>query len=358
MIRSPELRRQRWRIKQNELQVIAARNQLLPQLDAVALYRFLGIGDDLLRLGSRSGRNLLEDDSFALDNLYENDFGEWQVGFTYQQPIGFRAEMTQVKNTQLQLRRSEKRLEDLELTISHQLSSAYARLRDRYRIAQTFFNTMSSYKKQVEATKTSYDEGRLGLNVVLDTQSRLAQAEIDFFRSLIEYNLTIAEVHHRKGSLLEHNGIALAEGPWPQKAYQDSHERARQRDASYYLDYGFTRPGVVSKGSVAPYSSAPATTPVADNALPVGTQLFETPITPPSDGTVIETPIQVPEPQPAPPVTVEGSTSPVIEMPIDASSLLPSTPVESVPSRSSIAPDSGTTTVPVGSDSPYGTLGL
>jgi hypothetical protein len=44
--------------------------------------------------------------------------------------------------------------------------------------------------------------------------------------------------------------VYLAEGPWPAKAYFDAHRRARARDAAFYLDYGFTRPDVVSLGPV------------------------------------------------------------------------------------------------------------
>ena len=43
----------------------------------------------------------------------------------------------------------------------------------------------------------------------------------------------------------------LAECPWPGKAYFDAHRRARQRDASLYLDYGHSRPGVFSRGGIA-----------------------------------------------------------------------------------------------------------
>ena len=56
------------------------------------------------------------------------------------------------------------------------------------------------------------------------------------------------QVHYRKGSLLEYNGVYLAEGPWPGKAYFDARRRARARDASTYIDYGFTQPKVISRG--------------------------------------------------------------------------------------------------------------
>ena len=41
----------------------------------------------------------------------------------------------------------------------------------------------------------------------------------------------------------------LQEGPWPAKAYYDALSLARQRDASYYFDYGYSRPRVISQGT-------------------------------------------------------------------------------------------------------------
>jgi hypothetical protein len=57
-------------------------------------------------------------------------------------------------------------------------------------------------------------------------------------------------VHYRKGSLLDYDGVYLAEGPWPAKAYFDAMRQARKRDAGLYMDYGYTRPNVVSRGPV------------------------------------------------------------------------------------------------------------
>ena len=65
---------------------------------------------------------------------------------------------------------------------------------------------------------------------------------------MTEYNLAISEVHYRKGSLLEYNSVMLAEGPWPSKAYFDAQKRAREMDGGYYLNYGVSRPAVVSRG--------------------------------------------------------------------------------------------------------------
>jgi hypothetical protein len=44
--------------------------------------------------------------------------------------------------------------------------------------------------------------------------------------------------------------VFLAEGPWPGKAYFDAMREARKRDAATYIDYGYTRPDVFSRGPV------------------------------------------------------------------------------------------------------------
>ena len=103
----------------------------------------------------------------------------------------------------------------------------------------------------MDAVKATYENGQNGidtLNILLNAQRSLAQAESDYFRSVTNYAKSISQVHFRKGSLLEYNGVYLTEGPWPAKAYFDARRRARSRSAALYLDYGFTYPKVLSQG--------------------------------------------------------------------------------------------------------------
>ena len=106
-------------------------------------------------------------------------------------------------------------------------------------VAQTNFNRRAAAEDEVEAVETLYEVGQITLDRVLDAQSRQAEAESAYYRSLVDYNRAIMRLHFRKGSLLEYNGVYLAEGPWPGKAYFDALRRARQRDASLYIDYGY-----------------------------------------------------------------------------------------------------------------------
>lgn len=259
LTRTAELRRQRWAVKQTETELIIARNQLLPQLDVVARYRWLGMGDQLVG-ADRRGLNFISGTpplptpgSYAWDNLTEGDYQEVRFGLEFTPPsFGARRELANIRNAQLKIARERARLEDMELNTSHLLTTAIQNLDYHYQNAQTHFNRWLAAEKEVEGLMAKARVGTQtpGNDLILDSQRRRASAQADFYRSIVEYNKAIAQVHFRKGSLLQYNSIKLAEGPWPKKAYWDALGHARRRDASHYLDYGWTRPGVVSQGPV------------------------------------------------------------------------------------------------------------
>ncbi len=249
--RAVELRRQRWRVKQREMELIAAKNFLLPRLDAVGRYRWLGLGDELIdSVGGDPVPTNFGSDAYSA--MMSGNWQEWHLGLELTFPLGFRKEMAAVRHAQLQLARERVLLQEQELDVVRLLADEFRNLDEAYLRAQTNFNRFLSAMAELQGYKEKERAGlpvrQASLNFILDSQRRVAEAAIDFFRALVDYNIAVAAVHYRKSSLLEYNGVYLAEGPWPAKAYFDAHRRARARDASFYLDYGFTRPKVISRG--------------------------------------------------------------------------------------------------------------
>ena len=264
--RSAELRRQKWVIKQRELELVAAKNLIMPRLDMVGRWRFLGMGQDLINQNSQSydanGNNPLAGTD-AYSTLLSGQFQEWQAGAQFLMPLGFRRELATVRHHQMQLARERARLQDEELEASHALVEAVRNVDTNFALAQTNFNRRVAAERQVEAVQAAYDANTVTLDQLLDAQRRRAEAESSYYRSIVDYNRSISQLHFRKGSLLEYNGVFLAEGPWPGKAYFDAHRRARQRDASLYLDYRHSRPGVFSRGAISQnFADIGAETPV------------------------------------------------------------------------------------------------
>jgi hypothetical protein len=306
LYRTPELRRQQWLIKRGELQLIAARHQLLPQVNLTLLYRWLGLGDEFGLGQDRSGINFPNAGSEAWSELTEGQYQESRVGIEVVPPrVGARRELSGVRNAQLNLARQAAVLEEMELALSHTLAQAVRDLDTQYTLAQTHFNRLNASEKEVESVQALFQNGKASLDLVLDAQRRRAQAQVDYYRAIGNFNKGIANVHFRKGSLMEYCGVQLAEGPWPKKAYWDALGHARERDASYYLNYGWTRPKVVSRGAVEQQQDTD-----------IGTR-GATPY--PGTGEPIEDPqIGDPDPEPdLPPVTLQ---SPAASRPVAAMS--------------------------------------
>jgi len=123
-------------------------------------------------------------------------------------------------------------------------------LDSNYELAESHFNRWAASQTEVNSAEALYTGGKATLDLVLEAQRRRAQAQVDYYRALIDHTKSIADVHFRKGSLLEYCNVQLAEGPWPQKAYWDAWGHARRRAASRQLDYGWTRPRVISRGAL------------------------------------------------------------------------------------------------------------
>ena len=275
LVRLAELRSTKWAIQQRELELIVARNQLLPTLDATALYRWVGVGDELIRSES-SGVRFPAPGSNAVEELLIGDFQEFGVGAEFRFPIGFRRELAGVRNSQLELAREKARLEAQEIAAVQSLSLSIRNLDTQYQMMQTLYNQVIAADRELESAKRYFaaelPPDQLGvrttIDLVLDAERRRAEALRTFYQTQAEYARAIAGVHYAKGSLLEYDNIALSEGPWPRKAYWDAWGQARKRAAAHYIDYGWTRPGVVSEGEMPQKLGTTAPLPDAGQAPP------------------------------------------------------------------------------------------
>ncbi len=290
MARSVEVREARQRVKQRELELIAAKNWLLPQLSLDARYRYDGMGNHLLDPG---------DSNFsggAVDNLASGEYQSWHIGVDMQVPIGFRKQISGVISAEDALARDRAKLHDTELEVVSQLTFVVSDLEADYQITITNFNARAAAERNLKVVTAAYDLGQQGVpyDVLLQAQRQLADAESTYFRSLTNYAKAISQVHRIKGSLLEYNGVFLTEGPWPGKAYFDARRRARARAAAVNIDYGYSYPRPLDRGEYQQFYNRP-----------MGAE--ETPAVP-SQGQP-----QPPKPEllPAPPATPQPTPEPV-----------------------------------------------
>ncbi|MCA9081210.1 MAG: TolC family protein, partial [Planctomycetaceae bacterium] len=219
----PELRRQKWMIKRRELELLASRNFLLPELDVVALYRWRGFGDDLI------GQNNPGRYSTAFSNLVSGDFQESQLGVELAFPFGNRQAHAGVRNAEFLLARERALLREQEERVVHDLSNSLAEVERAFSVMQTVYNRREAAHERLLALQAAYEADKTPLNLVLDAQRRLAAANSHYFGALMEYTSAVKNMHYEKGTLLTYNGVHLSEGPWPDPAYADAADRLGRR---------------------------------------------------------------------------------------------------------------------------------
>jgi outer membrane protein TolC len=224
LTRRVELRKQKWQIKSLELQRKAAENVANPSLNFVGGYQVNGYGNDLL------GQNNGSYNSFYGSMGAANQTG-WNAGFQFSVPIGFRATRAQLRNIELQLIKARTALSAQELDISHELAESIQKIDVAYMTARTYLDRKVAAERRVQATSAEYEAGVSGatLDLVLRAQASNAAAEIAYYTSLVNYNKAITELHQRRGTLLENDGIDLSEGEWNTIAQQDAVRRAWAR---------------------------------------------------------------------------------------------------------------------------------
>jgi hypothetical protein len=200
-----ELKRQLKKIRAAKLQMIAAKNALLPQLDIIGRYRFRGFGQDLIgdSFIDDGGGGFVDPTNSAWSNLANGDFQEWQVGMELAIPLGFRKEYAAVRNIRNLLMREQKILDEQKRQIATDLSNALDNLERAYKFHTLQYNRLIAALKQLDAVTLTNEQKKAPLYLVLEAQRRVLDAQTQLYRAKVEYAIAHRNVEFEKGTLLE-----------------------------------------------------------------------------------------------------------------------------------------------------------
>jgi len=256
LTRNTDLRQQKWAVKQRELELISARNQALPDLNVSLLYRWLGVGSSLIERNGGNGAFpgvTAPIRASAFEELLGGNYQEGAIRLEFTpNPFGSRRALSDISNKQLDLARSHRVLEAKEEAAVSKLTDYWRQADGLHKQMTEQFQALNAAQRLVEVTQAKFDAGDANQDAAIDNLLRAQQSRAtagqNYIRAVAEYNKSLVDIHLIKGSLLEYNNIALEEGLWPDKAYWDANERARERNAARQIDYGASRPSVISQG--------------------------------------------------------------------------------------------------------------
>jgi outer membrane protein TolC len=201
----PEIRKQDLQLKRSQLELIASKNALLPQIDLLSQYRIRGFGQELW------GSNTTGFDN-AVGNLMSGHFQEWQFGLEVNLPVGFRRAYGNHRNAQMRLARDQDILEQKQRRVIHDVSNAYSSVIRAFEIANVTMNQRIAAHEQLETLRNlEKNNSRVNMNEMLDAQSRVSIVDTAYYDTLVRYMIALKNIHYEKGTLLEYNNIAFVD---------------------------------------------------------------------------------------------------------------------------------------------------
>lgn len=224
--RRVELRRQKWSVRQRELELIAAKALNRWRFDLVGQYGFRGFGDNLF--GSRSRVN-----GSAVDGLFSGDLDDWQLGVELNGAIGNRQGHVAIRNAELNVSRERALLEEQQRQLLLDLNAAYTEVDRALAAVKVAVNNRIAAEEEIEPKRKRVEEGQDQVFFLLDAEQRLATSESNVHRAITDYNLALSNYELVSGGMLRRFNIQLTEGE-----SSDAAKAAMQRKAGHFTQDG------------------------------------------------------------------------------------------------------------------------
>ena len=231
MDHQPDIAQQKVLVRVAELQLLIARNQLLPRLSLDALYQLNALGKQpdspvatmtrdtlaaLQDLATRTCKAASEGEIVGKDL----DFVAWQTGYTRQMPLAFwRGPLANSRQAQYALLRSRSYLNQVVHQTTHSLARFFLEIDANYKQYKVAVRLRNAAAQRLDAQRAYYEEGRITIDRFLDAVSQYATAVATEAQYKATYNISLAALAEAKGTLLADRNIAIAEGPRPRKPY-------------------------------------------------------------------------------------------------------------------------------------------
>ncbi|QDU60351.1 outer membrane channel protein [Planctomycetes bacterium Pan216] len=191
-----DVRAQRHAIRAAELDLFRERNGLKPDLTASAAIATTGADSSL---------------SQANGSMFDFRYLDAFASIAYSRPLGERAARAAVRRAQLALSRARHELRARELSARHDVAMAYKEIVTSYQLIEVQRARRDASRDSFEDQQRLYDRGLSTLDMLLDAQVELVDAENQLIKAQVDYNLALLRYSHAKGTILSDHGVTMAE---------------------------------------------------------------------------------------------------------------------------------------------------
>ncbi len=212
----PDLQQTRIDLKNKEINVSYARNQLLPNLSLTASYWSPGI----------SGTELIYDmenpwlpptvgesgsSSQAFKDAFDFKYSNWSVGLTFSLPLDTLFSRASLAQARVNLQQAQLRLKNQEQQIFLEIKNAVRSVQTDYKRAQAYKVARELAEKKLQAEEEKLKVGLTTNYFVLQYQTDLTTAQTNELKAIIDYNLSLARLERAMGVSLKEKNINLSD---------------------------------------------------------------------------------------------------------------------------------------------------
>ncbi|MEM6363816.1 MAG: TolC family protein [Planctomycetota bacterium] len=197
-----EVRRQETVVQQRHLELIAAKNFLLPQMDLIGRSRTRGFGDQLTGGGPRFAS--------AAEDFFSFDHHEWEFGVEMGVVVGRRQAKAAVRNATLQWQRDRAVLKEQQRAVQFEVENAIAEVSSSFLAQQSSLARVDAARHRLDSSQALYIADKIQLEFLIDATEALLRAESQLINDQIRYTLALVRVSRSAGSLLKESSVCLA----------------------------------------------------------------------------------------------------------------------------------------------------
>jgi len=190
----PDYKEAKVDLKNKDINIKAAKNNLLPTVDLVGTYAASGLGDKY---------------SSAVDQVKDGTNGSWSAGVSVRVPFGFEKERSDFTISKLEKEKAIIAFSRLEQDIILKVRDAVRDVDIAYRNVKASKKTLEAEGKTYEANKERFSEGLVSTHDMLQYQENFDLASLGYLRAIMYYQKALVKLERTKGTTLVANDIYM-----------------------------------------------------------------------------------------------------------------------------------------------------
>jgi outer membrane protein len=192
-----DLQQARKTLESNDIQLLYARNQTLPDVNLEVNYGLTGLGGTRFLRGQGFPGPIIGqlDRGFGsvLGDLFTNNFPNWSLTVRLGYPIGFTPAEANLARARLQYTQSQTQIRNLELQVTTQVRDAARQVNTNAKRVETTRAARELNERRLEAEQKKFTAGTSTSFFVFQAQRDLSQARNNELQATLDYNKSLVD---------------------------------------------------------------------------------------------------------------------------------------------------------------------